>query len=1569
MPRFRLSFEQLEPRLYLNGDALFLPLSGGIAFALSVLEVDDGTIYIGGSDQRFEGLPRYLTRHPDGRTEIETFPVADATVDGRPMTWASIADIALTEEGLNFVGGSLAFNQTTVGPDALIYRLYDGRGTFWDAAGNASEVGEGLGARGNSLREVTPFGLAVGWDGNSTGFVSQRGTYDALPGFVQADNFRGTVALDIADNGDVVGAKRDGLSYTPAYWKRLDGVQYAQPLDLSLPAEFDVGAPVAISPDGQLLAGDVGVFVPSDNNDPDIELVAAAIWRQDGSLRRLLDGFVVTEAEDDIVALSTELPSDEGGEAYLYVPSSDRLIHVHDLLERHLADEPAWASAFPFNYVVDLAWSPSGDMLNILLAYDTGFPFYTADQRYLARIPRTWIDEYATHVQAIPPIPPDEGSSADFVFRLTAESTMPVDVTYETISGEAGEADFVHTTDTVTIPARQTEVVVSVDTLDDRLSESLRESFSLRVTAVDGAVVDPEMAVAEAFVIDDEVLSTPSISRMIRDFNTETERSMQPFSSKYWTVLPDGFGGLGRDGANWFLFLANDGTHGEEFWVSDGSPESTHLLFDLEEGEEASGVNSPVLHNSQLYFGSNSGFWRSDGTRAGTTLISDRPGRVTSVALVGDTFLFAGDHKDLGRELWMSDGTAEGTAVVKNLAPGFDPSSGKPKGSDPQLFTVRGSEAFFIARTGDASPQTVTAVWKTDGTLDGTEMIAAHTSQNHFPQFQPVLVGDHVFFTGIDPNTTYTQLYRADPDGEIHQVTSFTRWTNGQGFLLYPFNDRLLFNYPLDDDGDLWSIGVSDTAPEKIADIHFHSGATVDDIVYFGGGVGGLWKTNGTSDGTVEVYSALERITNVTAHDGSVFFRADDVAHGAELWTSDGTEEGTRLVRDIWPAADTNASVAPNSLFSTGDHLLFTARDAKTGWELWKSDGTEPGTQRILDINQNTLGNFYFDFDGLLFQDSVYFVNIDPEFGTELWIHQDGTEPALLKDIHPGQLGVNEPKSSRPQNLTEFAGRIFFHADDGVDGRELWVSDGTSEGTEKFLTLYPGHRDSDPDELTVLGDRLLFVAESFLEGRELFQTDGTPEGTEIVRNIAPGNRDANPQNLTVVGDRVFFTADDLETGEELWVSDGTSEGTHLVRDILPGTRSPQIRSMTAFAGKLLFIGYDDEHGSELWISDGTDSGTQMVTEVIEGADGFNPEPSLVVFGDAVYFAGPGKTAAGALWRTDGTDVGTFPIRDFEPSRSIFGSSFGLTGLTPVEGGLFFAAENGDHGRELWFTDGTAENTAMVVDLYPGAVNYGRVLGNSTNSSGPGNFLKLDHRVIFSADDGVRGRQLWISDGTPDGTYLLDNLASEYGDRPENMTVIGQDLYFTAHTRTHGRELRTLPLAQIASWQNIWNPNDSNFDGTVSPLDALVIVNYLNRGGGGVLSPISLGQILPPPFLDVNGDSFATPIDVLRIVNFLNRVSLASEAEQILVPVSLLDTNEPSDDRADRSRQHVLTVQSLPETPNLIVRPAATWSTSRPIQRDSMDPTAIDALLGDLLDEELWDDLKLDLAHPIAVDPH
>ncbi|MDG4604397.1 MAG: M10 family metallopeptidase C-terminal domain-containing protein [Defluviicoccus sp.] len=466
------------------------------------------------------------------------------------------------------------------------------------------------------------------------------------------------------------------------------------------------------------------------------------------------------------------------------------------------------------------------------------------------------------------------------------------------------------------------------------------------------------------------------------------------------------------------------------------------------------------------------------------------------------------------------------------------------------------------------------------------------------------------------------------------------------------------------------------------------------------------------SDTASEFQIKLQGLVTLTQADfilgpvgAKVVFSANDGTHGRELWRSDGTDAGTVLVKDINPGGDSY----PSGLTNVNGTLFFIADDGTSGYELWKSDGTAAGTVLVKDINPGSGGIDPGDLANV--NGTLFFGANDGTSGSELW-KSDGTAAGtvLVKDINPGGYSSIYWWQNPP---TDVNGTLFFQADDGTGGQELWKSDGTAAGTVLVKDINPGGGGSGPGGLTNVNGTLFFSADNGTGGWELWKSNGTAAGTVLVKDINPGGGGSDLGNLTNVNGTLFFTADDGTSGSELWKSNGTAAGTVLVKDINPGGNGSAPSSLTNFKGALFFNANDGTNGGgDLWKSDGTAAGTVLVKD-IDAVDPLRPDwdgwiGALTSVNGVLFFSRTQRDVGRleeVLWKSDGTEAGTVPV------TGKFGNA--LDGLNNANGTLIFSAgeqvvaphSGGGLGMDLWKSDGTEAGTVMVKDIWPGQYYY------------------------------------------------------------------------------------------------------------------------------------------------------------------------------------------------------------------------------------------------------------------------
>jgi ELWxxDGT repeat protein len=280
--------------------------------------------------------------------------------------------------------------------------------------------------------------------------------------------------------------------------------------------------------------------------------------------------------------------------------------------------------------------------------------------------------------------------------------------------------------------------------------------------------------------------------------------------------------------------------------------------------------------------------------------------------------------------------------------------------------------------------------------------------------------------------------------------------------------------------------------------------------------------------------------------------------------------------------------------------------------------------------------------------------------------------------------GANSSSSS---DFTALGGYLYFRADNGTNGSELWRTDGTTLGTTLVKDINANGTDSSfPSAFTALGGYLYFRADNGTNGSELWRTDGTTLGTTLVKDINSGGDSSTPNSLTAFNGYLYFRATDGVTGFELWRTNGTI--TEQVKNInetgIGGSDHSLPYDLTVFAGYLYFSADDGVNGRELWRTNGTALGTTLVKDInANGTDSSNPY-AFTAFGDYLYFiATDGTNGYGyELWRLDSSGL--------TESSSIPGTNSGIgcmcDPLTALGGRLFMAMYSDETGGEFAYLD-------------------------------------------------------------------------------------------------------------------------------------------------------------------------------------------------------------------------------------------------------------------------------------------
>lgn len=763
------------------------------------------------------------------------------------------------------------------------------------------------------------------------------------------------------------------------------------------------------------------------------------------------------------------------------------------------------------------------------------------------------------------------------------------------------------------------------------------------------------------------------------------------------------FGLRSQEGSSGIVELwRTDGTTGGTVRLWEGGPDERIYSSFLSETPVVGAVDGKLVFVTDEGF-ADSTLWVTDGTRAGTHALPDvGSGEFSARYLEGDGHLFLLVYDVTGYALWRSDGTEDGTELVRHIGFAFGADLGDSIEVGPD------GAVYFVVPSAPG----VRTLWRSFGTPATTTPVL----DLPFASFWVLTDGEHYV---LEARRTGVRLWRFDPLGL-----------------------------------DLELLKLIDAAPVGDTDLTFLGGA--DGVAYFShfaftGYRERLWRSDGTPDGTLVLFDGLLRGGIGRTATGFAFVPEPEES-GAPLilWHTDGTAAGTAPLFE--PSGSFYDDFTP-----LDEHVtLFVA--SGDGARLLRTDGTPAGTSSL-----QWIGNDPWNF-GVLDGLGVFFS------GSTLWrsdATDGGTYPLL--EIGPQTGG------SLPQDLTALDDALYFSLGAWGSPNELWRSDGTRAGTRRVRD-FPDGSSGALRLLTAAGDGIAFAR----GGGELWTSDGTAAGTTLLADTGEVTDDARIEEILAVGGATYAAVRrDLGHEGALWRSDGTPDGTQVVAPLVPS-------HLTSFAGALHFAAPSSDRVAALWQSDGTQLGTVPLATFSALNRRRRPEVGPLFAGpDAIFFsvARQGRTE---LWRSDGTPVGTTRVARL-PAYPGSSSKVGISGGGFVGSLFVFGFPSSlPAGDDLWVSDGTEAGTIPIAALASFAVPVG--------------FVPFDGRLLFrvvgeSLSGPFSGAQLWVTDGTEAGTELL--LDGDVIGAPE---IAGEVAYFCGRDpsdddrmwRTDGTAAGTVP---------------------------------------------------------------------------------------------------------------------------------------------------------------------------------
>ncbi len=480
--------------------------------------------------------------------------------------------------------------------------------------------------------------------------------------------------------------------------------------------------------------------------------------------------------------------------------------------------------------------------------------------------------------------------------------------------------------------------------------------------------------------------------------------------------------------------------------------------------------------------------------------------------------------------------------------------------------------------------------------------------------------------------------------------------------------------------------------------------------------------------------------------------------------------------------ANSVCSSSPSSLTQLGDNLLFFARLESGDYQLWRTDGSVDGTTALVALPRGTLPAI-MSADGRPFgtPDSVRHITTA---GTAAFFVMRGRGPGELWVTDGSSDGTRlvfdtDEISALLSDSATLSGSLYFAGFDRTQEGDLWRTDGERGYAEPVFESESNATGRTPSSFVSDGQTLFFSASAtpeFAGPVRLWATNGDRGGAALyAREPDRAQPFFSIGNIVPHSPEVLFSASTVDSKLEMWLSTGPGSVAVPVSEIL---NSPRVHTAVSTDNRLLVFTTVDfcNERFEVWGSEGTIANSEKLVELYADGPCFHPNPVSARSGNISYFSlFDGNNWN--LWRTDMSATGTILVASLGSERP--------NAMTTVGRALF--VRSGRRPAQLWRSDGTEDGTTRL-----GFVDVGSMAALGSN-------------LLVSASDGTVGMELYRVD--PNGEpVLVRDIVRFIGDCNADGVVSIDELIVGARIA-----LQSLPIASCFQF-------DDDDDGIVTVVE-------------------------------------------------------------------------------------------------------------------------------------------------------
>jgi len=549
----------------------------------------------------------------------------------------------------------------------------------------------------------------------------------------------------------------------------------------------------------------------------------------------------------------------------------------------------------------------------------------------------------------------------------------------------------------------------------------------------------------------------------------------------------------------------------------------------------------------------------------------------------------------------------------------------------------------------------------------------------------------------------------------------------------------------------------------SIADFDFYHSYNFNNTLYFisneEGSAEKLYEYAPQTDALKLVASSNHRISTLTFYNNKLFFTAKE-AKINRLYEYEPSTGKTRLATD----GENDGLDVSSYYFKVYNNNLYFFAVNQTGSALYEYDDTTRKTKFIEYMYPKSLK---------VYNDKLYFTASLEGSGSELYEYDANTgKKRLVADIREGSWG------SSPDSLTVFNNKLYFYANEPVSGTQLYQFDSETNKVEQIPNVVNTNNAYERQwDIFTFGTSKLF----FQINKTFYSLDA--ENNEVVEQcLYPYNLGSWPEGYTEYNQKLYFSAYNNVTGSELYVYNKDTHTAKLIADIAPGEASSEPKSFIVYKDKLYFHADNGVNGRELYVFSSQDNSLNLVEDINLGPNSsFDDDGgTLTEYNDKLYFFADNGLIGNELYEYNNIDNQIRLIADINIGEKSSSVSRKPPASYVYQNKLYFQADDGSTGYELFVYDSVTDTVKLAADIYPGS-----------KSSNPRGFTFYNGFMYFSANNGINGDELYMFDSLSNKANLvIDNYTGYfyYIKGPSELTVYNNKLYYRGYARYGGYEL-------------------------------------------------------------------------------------------------------------------------------------------------------------------------------------